>query len=74
MDDNSPPTDDEIGKAYKAFSAYNFKYKSGRVEFDLVRWIKVIRSISADIRIADTHPQEKQPHSKTGWARHNNSQ
>ena len=36
----------EIGKAFKAYSAYNFKEKKDRLkEFNLKRWVKVIRSL-----------------------------
>jgi len=58
--DNDPPTDLEIGQAFKAYSAYNFKQKSNRVDFDLVRWVKVVRAI---------RPSGKQPAQKTDWAR-----
>ncbi len=36
----------QIGKAYKAFEAFNFKIKLGRLtNFDPARWIKVVNAI-----------------------------
>jgi hypothetical protein len=39
-------TNEELGQAYKAFTAYNLNYKSTRIEeFDPERWIKVVKVI-----------------------------
>jgi len=66
--DNDPPTDLEIGQAFKAYSAYNFKQKSNRAEFDLVRWVKVVRALkSGKLMAADIHL--KQPSQRTDWVR-----
>ncbi len=36
----------EIGKAYRAFEAYNFKAKLNRLPtFELKRWLKVVKAI-----------------------------
>lgn len=36
----------EIGKAYKAFLAYNFKAKTDRLkDFNLKRWLKVVKAL-----------------------------
>jgi len=40
------PTDTEVGQAFKAYTAYNYKQKRLRVDFDLSRWIKVIRALA----------------------------
>ena len=40
-------TTDELGKAYNAYMAYNFKAKTERLrEFDLKRWLKVVRAMN----------------------------
>jgi hypothetical protein len=42
-------SNDYLGKAYKAFEAYNWKQKKDRLHtFDLKRWLKVVQAIEAD--------------------------
>lgn len=39
----------EIGKAYLAYSTFNYNAKKDRITaFDLPRWLKVIRAISGE--------------------------
>lgn len=60
-------TDEELGKAYRAYEAYNFKHKAGRLDtFDLKRWLRVIRAISPRER-PKVNGAQKQPDQKKGW-------
>ena len=54
--------DEDLGKAYKAFQAFNLNYKTGRItDFDPKRWLKVVRAI-----ITGRSPTKRQ-HTKAKW-------
>ena len=40
------PTDHDIGKAYKAFTAYNYNAREKIKNFDLQRWVKVVKALN----------------------------
>ena len=60
-------SNDMLGKAYKAFEAYNWKQKKDRVQlFDLKRWLRVVQAIE------DAKPRTlngKQPADRKGWSK-----
>ena len=59
------PTDEQLGKAYRAWEAYNFKQKKGRLEsFELNRWLKVVEAVTGRKTL-----NGKQPSDKKGWVK-----
>lgn len=55
---------EEIGKAYLAFTAYNHKAKKGRLqEFDLKRWLKVVKALAGSRVTKPKNPDYPRP----GW-------
>jgi len=58
-----PTTNNEqLGQAYRAWEAYNWKQKHGRLgSFDLKRWLKVVRAIESTNQVAPIKRQKKLP-------------
>ena len=54
------PSDAELGQVIRAYTAYNYKEKGARLaDFDLKRWLKVIRALNGHVKRRGRPRKEK---------------
>ena len=69
------PSDNDLGKALRAWTAYNHKEKKDRPTFNLTRWLKVVTALNGKTFMtpqSTRKPQTKQAlYQARHWAKKN---